>query len=99
MLRFMCPRCKSILESPEQKAGDKVSCPKCQQRLQVPIPALSKTVLAPLVVAPQISPCLAGQGSQVNLEPIETPSPPQAIPVHQKSRGWKFFVDLARKAK
>jgi hypothetical protein len=62
----MCPRCKSVLESPEQKAGDKVSCPKCQQRLQVPGLPRDKTILAPPVPSPS-SP--------------SSPIPPQAIPV------------------
>src|SRR6516162_2874919 len=66
MLRYMCPRCKSVLESPEQKAGDKVSCPKCQQRLQVPGLPRDKTILAPPIPGPS-SP--------------SSPIPPQAIPV------------------
>lgn len=49
MIRFSCPRCKSILECPDQQAGDKIACPKCQQRLQIPLPPTNKTVLAPLV--------------------------------------------------
>ncbi len=53
MLRFQCPRCRSVLEAPEAKAGIKTSCPKCQQRLQVPLPPPGKTVLAPLVPAPR----------------------------------------------
>lgn len=49
MIRFACPRCKSVLESPDHKAGSKVACPKCQQRLLIPTLPRSKTILAPLV--------------------------------------------------
>src|SRR6516162_7759575 len=66
MIRFQCPRCKGILESPDQKAGDKVNCPKCQQRLQVPGLPREKTILAASVPNPP-SP--------------SSPAPPQAIPV------------------
>lgn len=50
MIRFACPRCKSVLEAPDPKAGSKVACPKCQQRLQIPIPPpTNKTILAPFI--------------------------------------------------
>lgn len=46
MIRFACPRCKSVLEAPDRKAGSKVACPKCQQRLQIPVPPpRNKTIL------------------------------------------------------
>jgi len=35
-IRFQCPICKSVLESPEHKAGSAINCPKCTRRLQVP---------------------------------------------------------------
>jgi hypothetical protein len=34
MIRFACPACQSVLESPRRKAGEKVACPKHGQRLQ-----------------------------------------------------------------
>jgi hypothetical protein len=43
MIRFACPACKSILESPDRKAGNKVPCPKCGQRLQIPGGTVSRT--------------------------------------------------------
>lgn len=50
MIRFACPRCKSVLKAPDRKAGSKVACPKCQQRLQIPIlPPQNKTIMAPFV--------------------------------------------------
>src|SRR5258708_5050141 len=50
MIRFSCPRCKASLEQPEDAAGSKVACPKCSQRLQVPLPPTTKTILGDLVV-------------------------------------------------
>ena len=44
MIRFRCPSCKSILEAAPKKAGEKVACLKCGQRLQIPSPP-NKTVL------------------------------------------------------
>jgi DNA-directed RNA polymerase subunit RPC12/RpoP len=36
MIRYSCPTCKSILESPDHKAGEQVTCPQCQQRMKIP---------------------------------------------------------------
>ena len=73
MIRYKCPRCKSILESPDAKAGDKVACPKCQQRLQIPMPLRDKTMLAPLVSPPPTSP-------RPQAIPVGSPSPGTAHP-------------------
>ena len=51
-MRFACPRCGVVLEAPESRAGDKIPCPKCQQRLQIPGPPRNKTVLAKVVPGP-----------------------------------------------
>lgn len=37
MIRFGCPMCKSSLQARDQDAGAKFACPKCGQRLQIPI--------------------------------------------------------------
>ena len=49
MIRYVCPACNSILESPDRKIGDKINCPKCSQRVQVPNPSKNKTVLGKLL--------------------------------------------------
>jgi hypothetical protein len=49
MIRFTCPRCKSVLSAPGNRGGTKTHCPKCQQRLQVPMPPANKTILPPLM--------------------------------------------------
>jgi DNA-directed RNA polymerase subunit RPC12/RpoP len=36
MIRFGCPRCKAVLEVQDRRAGDKVPCPRCGQRILVP---------------------------------------------------------------
>jgi hypothetical protein len=51
-IRYSCPRCKRSLESPVSFAGQKLNCPGCNQRLQIPQPStpapppINKTVLA-----------------------------------------------------
>lgn len=49
MIRFQCPTCQTVLQSPGHTAGVKVACVKCGQRLLVPNPvkptAGNKTVL------------------------------------------------------
>lgn len=53
MIRYICPRCKKSMESPTSFAGQKLNCPDCNQRLQIPqpskppvAPAVNKTILA-----------------------------------------------------
>jgi DNA-directed RNA polymerase subunit RPC12/RpoP len=64
-IHYRCPRCTKPLESPAHLAGQKVSCPDCGQRLQIPQssapPAaapVNKTVLAveeqPGSIKPQV---------------------------------------------
>jgi hypothetical protein len=79
MIRFACPRCKSVLESVDDKAGQKIACPKCQQRLQIPLPPPTRTILAPLVSsgpAPMAIPLCPPPGG-----------PPQRSPAPQAARG------------
>jgi hypothetical protein len=47
MMRFQCPTCQKKLKAPDDAVGQKTSCPRCGQRLQVPPPfqARDKTVL------------------------------------------------------
>lgn len=35
-IRFTCPTCLMVIESPDAAANQKVECPKCTQRLLVP---------------------------------------------------------------
>ena len=36
-IRFSCPACRSLMEAPTEKAGQKISCLKCGQRLLIPM--------------------------------------------------------------
>lgn len=45
-IRFVCPTCKDVMVAPVSQAGKKANCPKCGQRLQIPPPERSKTILA-----------------------------------------------------
>lgn len=52
MFRFACPNCKTVLQSPAQKAGDMALCPKCGQSVLIPNPvkpaARNESVLPPI---------------------------------------------------
>lgn len=80
-IRFGCPRCHSILEAEDSKAGFKVTCPRCQQKLQIPLPPPSQTILAPLVPSPPSLPFPA------------VPPPPQAILVNSPPPPQAILVD------
>jgi DNA-directed RNA polymerase subunit RPC12/RpoP len=64
MVRYVCPRCNKSLESPASFAGQKLNCPGCNQRLQVPQPSnpapppVNKTILA--VEQPPAAPAAPG---------------------------------------
>ena len=49
MIRCHCPRCKSVLKTPDRAAGQKLPCPRCGQGLRQPALPRNKTVLAPLL--------------------------------------------------
>lgn len=46
-IRFLCPTCKAIMEAPIERAGNKINCLKCGQRMQVPPAERAKTILSP----------------------------------------------------
>ncbi len=39
MIHYRCPTCRSPLESRDSEAAQKVACPTCGQRMEVPRPA------------------------------------------------------------
>jgi predicted RNA-binding Zn-ribbon protein involved in translation (DUF1610 family) len=75
MIRFSCPSCKSVLNVPEQNAGSKGPCPKCGQRLLVPRPPRSQTVLGELL-PPASSALPVGRANSV----VTGPAPPRPSP-------------------
>jgi DNA-directed RNA polymerase subunit RPC12/RpoP len=77
MIQFACPRCQKVLQAEESATGNKVDCPGCGQRLQVPAPALNKTLLGTLIPesppAPAI-PVVPPVASQIReIKPEEAP--------------------------
>jgi DNA-directed RNA polymerase subunit RPC12/RpoP len=38
MIRFKCPQCGGVLESPESNSGDEINCLGCGYRVQIPCP-------------------------------------------------------------
>jgi hypothetical protein len=75
MLRFACPRCKSIMEVSDADGGAKIACLSCGQRLQVPMPPLSKTVLAPLVSHPPAAAIRLIPPAVIQPAPVMKPQP------------------------
>jgi hypothetical protein len=47
-MRFACPTCQAVMNAPDGKAGVKVTCPKCGQRLQIPAPPKGTILAKPL---------------------------------------------------
>jgi len=65
MIRFACPKCKTVLEN---EPGVKFSCPGCGQRLQAPPPPENKTMMGKLV-----DPAPASPPAAVPVNPLPTP--------------------------
>jgi len=80
MIRYNCPRCKKSLESPASFAGQKLACPECGQRLQIPQPSapapppLNKTILAVEETAAPVPPA---------------PTVPTAVPAAPQLSPWR----------
>jgi DNA-directed RNA polymerase subunit RPC12/RpoP len=68
MIRCLCPTCRAVLEYPDDKAGQKVHCPKCTERLLVPSPVRvqNHTVLGQLLTtSPNPKPAIQPPTRQV----------------------------------
>ncbi len=74
-IRFACVRCQAVLEVPGDQDGQKVACPECGQRLQIPAPRVNRTVLAPLVSGPPT----ALSSEQPPREPAEKRRPGKSV--------------------
>jgi DNA-directed RNA polymerase subunit RPC12/RpoP len=68
MIRFACPKCKTVLEN---EPGVKFSCPGCGQRLQAPLPPENKTVMGKLL---EPTPAPASPPVAVPVHPQPTPA-------------------------
>jgi hypothetical protein len=103
MIRFACPRCKTVLERPEHESGTKLFCPGCQQRLQVPAPPENKTILGD-VLLPTASPAEPMMGIKVVPlpdVPLSMPTSPPPPPMGSGARvqdGWDDADDRPRRS-
>ncbi|MGH7169139.1 MAG: hypothetical protein ACRELG_02535 [Gemmataceae bacterium] len=99
MIRFTCPTCKTVLQAPGEKAGEKVACPKCGQRLLAPNPvkpgAGNKTVLGSLLPDSAGSPTVPALGWLDDVRATEekpkvpsapNPPPASAAPIGREDR-------------
>src|SRR5262245_22839050 len=77
MIQFVCPVCNSTLKAPPAQAGAKFPCPRCGQRLQVPTPNPSRTVLGRLAPDPDPAPAAPAGG----------PAAPSTSPADPRDRG------------
>lgn len=76
MLRFSCPKCALVLQTPDESAGQNTVCPKCKTLQQVPLRKEDKTVSPPPLQIP------AKPSSRTNHPPtvIEKPASPKPRP-------------------
>jgi DNA-directed RNA polymerase subunit RPC12/RpoP len=100
VIRFTCPTCSAVLNCPDHKAGEKAPCPKCGQRLQVPVPprpAHAKTVLGRLADPPPPGPGPDPAGTGIEPEgptPGRAAGPPTPDTVNVKCPGCGRVIPL-----
>jgi hypothetical protein len=85
-----------MLEAPDDQAGAKIACPRCQQRLQIPTPPPNKTVLAPLVsyeAAPPAPSSMAPQVLPVDQDESEGVADAATVPFCCRRCGASYDVD------
>jgi DNA-directed RNA polymerase subunit RPC12/RpoP len=112
MIRYTCPRCKKSLESPVSFAGQKLNCPDCNQRIQIPQPStpaappINKTILAveesPVAEKPSASrhpvqPVPAVPAVKVEL--VETVTPVERASPDRREYCLECGVDVTRRSR
>jgi stage V sporulation protein K len=80
-IRFSCPACRKVVLATASYAGQAKACPGCGAAFVVP----SATVLPDTAKVPQGHDS-AGQGDQVNSEPLFRPPPPPRLPDSQRTK-------------
>jgi hypothetical protein len=93
MIHFACPRCRVTLKVHDQKMGSKGHCPSCRQRVQVPMPPRTKTLLAAPVEAPAVAASLPSNSPYPQAIPLEPPLGVAPQPV-RRTRAWRLLVIL-----
>jgi DNA-directed RNA polymerase subunit RPC12/RpoP len=78
-IHYRCPRCQKSLVSPPKAAGQKMNCPDCGQRLQVPkqTPAATPAADNRTILASEIPDAVAGRAKSA---PVSPPAPPVPAP-------------------
>ena len=89
-IRFFCPTCKAVMNAPVEKAGKKVNCLKCGQRLQIPPAERAKTILAPSLGVDDDPPDRAGGSPPPTAQIAPGPPPHSSSSQATQStfRGW-----------
>lgn len=96
MIRFLCPHCSSLLESPDHKAGKKVTCPKpgCGQRLQIPaIPAQAVPAARNRTVLGSLVGFLKPRSPKPSAQPAATEVTPDSHPLGPSQPIWFYSKD------
>jgi HEAT repeat protein/DNA-directed RNA polymerase subunit RPC12/RpoP len=76
MIRFVCPTCKSLLQSPDQTAGSRTVCPQCGQRLLIPNSMKPKSEIAARLISLTLAlAVLSVLGWLIWMFPNATPQP------------------------
>lgn len=89
-IQYVCPRCRNTLESPASFAGQKVNCPHCGQRLQIPsAPASQQPAVNRTILAESVSGAAKPSGGIDSFQAGSPPGGPSPIPppshVHRAS--------------
>ncbi|HZT82206.1 MAG TPA: hypothetical protein VFA26_18405 [Gemmataceae bacterium] len=113
-IHFRCPRCAKPLESPAHTAGQKVNCPDCGQRLQIPQPArpapppVNRTIMAteepragtpPLPPLPPTPPAPPAPEPILDVIPVEPRGPAPAAPTARRESCLECGLDITRRAR
>jgi hypothetical protein len=106
-IRFACPACNAVMNAPDGKAGRKVSCPKCGQRLQIPAPPKGTILAKPLPpkresLADQTAPAAKTPDWLADVKRVgkspPAPSDPTVAEVYNANGVWRSVPPVRRPA-
>jgi hypothetical protein len=90
VLAFKCPACKNQIHVAEAKAGGKIACPSCGQRLQVPSPKQ-----APRLTPAASQPTTAEHATELGelVPPVVQPARTRTVPTLSEATAEDLFRD------
>lgn len=91
-IHYRCSRCAKPLESPVHMAGQKLNCPDCGQRLQIPQPSAPPAAPAAGPVPVWSSP--SAQKEELWVVPVEPAAPPPAPVAARRENCLECGVDV-----